>query len=308
MIFNYGRREVTNYLLCNALFWLDQYHIDGLRVDAVASMLYLDYSRKAGEWIPNRFGGRENLEAIDFLRRMNEAVYARGDGAVTIAEESTAWPMVSRPTYVGGLGFGYKWNMGWMHDTLLYMSKDPVHRKYHHDSLTFGLLYAFTENFILPLSHDEVVHGKGSLLAKMPGDRWQKFANLRAYLTFMYTMPGKKLLFMGGEFAQEREWNHDIGLDWQLLDDPMHAGVRRLVRDLNHLYRGMSVTARAGLRARRVSNGSIATTPSKASFPISGAARNRSVRGDRLQFHTGCASQLPYRRAARRILSRGPQQ
>ncbi|MGB9187119.1 MAG: 1,4-alpha-glucan branching protein GlgB [Methylovirgula sp.] len=238
LIFNYGRREVTNYLLCNALFWLDQYHIDGLRVDAVASMLYLDYSRKEGDWIPNRFGGRENLEAIDFLRRMNEAIYERGDGAVTIAEESTAWPMVSRPTYVGGLGFGYKWNMGWMHDTLLYMSKDPVHRKFHHDSLTFGLLYAFTENFILPLSHDEVVHGKGSLLAKMPGDRWQKFANLRAYLTFMYTMPGKKLLFMGGEFAQEREWSHDTGLEWKLLDDPKHAGMRRLVHDLNQLYRG----------------------------------------------------------------------
>ncbi len=238
LIFNYGRREVTNYLLCNALFWLDQYHIDGLRVDAVASMLYLDYSRAEGEWIPNRFGGRENLEAIDFLRRMNEAVYGRGNGAVTIAEESTAWPMVSRPTYVGGLGFGYKWNMGWMHDTLLYMSKDPVHRKFHHDSLTFGLLYAFTENFILPLSHDEVVHGKGSLLAKMPGDRWQKFANLRVYLTFMYTMPGKKLLFMGGEFAQEREWSHDAGLEWKLLDDPKHAGMQRLVRDLNRLYQG----------------------------------------------------------------------
>ena len=239
LVFNYGRREVANYLLCNALFWLDRYHVDGLRVDAVASMLYLDYSRKEGDWIPNRFGGRENLEAIDFLRRMNEAVYARGNGTFTVAEESTAWPMVSRPTYVGGLGFGYKWNMGWMHDTLLYMSKDPVHRKHHHGILTFGLLYAFTENFILPLSHDEVAHGKGSLLAKMPGDRWQKFANLRGYLTFMYTMPGKKLLFMGGEFAQEREWNHDIGLDWQLLDNPMHAGVQRLLSDLNHLYRSI---------------------------------------------------------------------
>ena len=239
LIFNYGRREVTNYLLCNALFWLDQYHVDGLRVDAVASMIYLDYSREKGDWIPNRFGGRENLEAIDFLRRMNEAVYARGDGAFTIAEESTAWPMVSQPTYLGGLGFGYKWNMGWMHDTLLYMSKDPVYRKHDHGTLTFGLLYAFTENFVLPLSHDEVAHGKGSLLAKMPGDRWQKFANLRSYLTFMYTMPGKKLLFMGGEFAQEREWNHDIGLDWPLLDNPMHASMQRLVRDLNHLYRGI---------------------------------------------------------------------
>jgi 1,4-alpha-glucan branching enzyme len=239
LIYNYGRREVTNYLLCNALFWLDQYHIDGLRVDAVASMLYLDYSRKEGDWIPNRFGGRENLDAIDFLRRMNEAVYGRGDGPFTVAEESTAWPMVSRTAYVGGLGFGYKWNMGWMHDTLHYMSRDPVHRHHHHDSLTFGLLYAFTENFILPLSHDEVVHGKGSLLGKMPGDRWQKFANLRAYFAFMYTMPGKKLLFMGGEFAQEREWNHDVGLDWQLLDEPLHAGVQRLVCDLNHSYRSI---------------------------------------------------------------------
>ncbi len=239
LIFNYGRREVANYLLCNALFWLDRYHVDGLRVDAVASMLYLDYSRHEGDWIPNQFGGRENLEAIDFLRRMNEAVYAHGEGAFTVAEESTAWPMVSRPTYVGGLGFGYKWNMGWMHDTLLYMSKDPVYRKHYHDSLTFGLLYAFTENFVLPLSHDEVVHGKGSLLNKMPGDRGQKFANLRAYLTFMYTMPGKKLLFMGNEFAQEREWNHDAGLDWHLLDESLHAGVRLLVRDLNHSYRGI---------------------------------------------------------------------
>lgn len=237
LIFNYGRGEVVNYLLANALFWVDRYHVDGLRVDAVASMLYLDYSRAEGDWIPNRFGGRENLEAIDFLRRMNELVYERGDGATTIAEESTTWPMVSRPTYLGGLGFGYKWNMGWMHDTLTYMSKEPVHRRHHHDLLTFGLLYAFTENFVLPLSHDEVVHGKGSLIRKMPGDRWQKFANLRAYYGFMYTMPGKKLLFMGGEFAQEREWNHDSGLDWHLLGDPMHAGMQHLVRDLNSMYR-----------------------------------------------------------------------
>ena len=239
LIYNYGRREVANYLIGNALFWVDRYHIDGLRVDAVASMLYLDYSRREGEWIPNRFGGRENLEAIDFLRQMNEAVYARDEGAITIAEESTAWPMVSRPAYVGGLGFGYKWNMGWMHDTLLYMSKDPIHRKYLHDRLTFGLLYAFSENFVLPLSHDEVVHGKGSLFGKMPGDRWQKFANLRAYYGFMYSMPGKKLLFMGGEFAQEREWNHDAGLDWHLLADPMHRGVQQLIRDLNGLYRAL---------------------------------------------------------------------
>jgi 1,4-alpha-glucan branching enzyme len=237
LIYNYGRREVANFLLSSALYWLREFHIDGIRVDAVASMLYLDYSRSEGQWIPNAFGGRENLDAIGFLRRMNELVFGEA-GATSVAEESTAWPMVSRPTYVGGLGFGFKWNMGWMHDTLRYMSLDPIHRKYHHNELTFGLLYAFHENFILPLSHDEVVHGKGSLINKMPGDRWQRFANLRAYLAFMWTHPGKKLLFMGGEFAQEREWNHDIGLDWQLLGDPYHEGVRRVVRDLNQLYRG----------------------------------------------------------------------
>ena len=236
LIYNYGRREVANFLLSSALYWLREFHIDGIRVDAVASMLYLDYSRQEGQWIPNAFGGRENLDAIAFLRRMNELVFGE-TGATSVAEESTAWPMVSRPVYVGGLGFGFKWNMGWMHDTLRYISKDPVHRKYHHNDLTFGLLYAFHENFILPLSHDEVVHGKGSLISKMPGDQWQRFANLRVYLAFMWTHPGKKLLFMGGEFAQQREWNHDIGLDWQLLGDPLHDGVRRLVRDLNHLYR-----------------------------------------------------------------------
>jgi 1,4-alpha-glucan branching enzyme len=239
LIYNYGRTEVSNFLLSNGLYWLDRYHIDALRVDAVASMLYLDYSRQAGEWIPNREGGRENIEAVAFLRRLNELVFGNHPGATTAAEESTAWPNVSRPTSMGGLGFGYKWNMGWMHDTLAYMSTDAIYRKYHHHQLTFGLLYAFSENFILPLSHDEVVHGKGSLLGKMPGDRWQRFANLRAYYGFMFTHPGKKLLFMGGEFGQEREWNHDRSLDWHLLSDPMHGGLQRLVRDLNQAYRSV---------------------------------------------------------------------
>jgi 1,4-alpha-glucan branching enzyme len=237
LIYNYGRREVANFLLANALFWLKHYHVDGLRVDAVASMLYLDYSRQPGQWIPNQYGGNENLDAIAFLHRLNELAYGEATGTMTVAEESTAWPSVSLPTYLGGLGFGYKWNMGWMHDTLSYIGEDPVYRKYHHHQLTFGLIYAFTENFVLPLSHDEVVHGKGSLLGKMPGDRWQKFANLRAYFGFMFGHPGKKLLFMGSELAQEREWNHDASLDWYLLDDPMHRGVQMLVRDLNRLYR-----------------------------------------------------------------------
>jgi 1,4-alpha-glucan branching enzyme len=236
-IYNFGRNEVRGFLLSNALFWLSKFGIDGLRVDAVASMLYRNYSRKEGEWVPNIYGGVENLEAIDFLRRMNELVYANHHDAVTVAEESTSWPMVSRPTWLGGLGFGFKWNMGWMHDTLQYMSKEPIHRKFHHNSLTFGLLYAFTENFILPLSHDEVVHGKGSLIGKMPGDIWQKFANLRAYYTFMYTMPGKKLLFMGAEIGQWNEWNHDASLDWHLLQHREHAGLSRALKDLNWLYR-----------------------------------------------------------------------
>jgi 1,4-alpha-glucan branching enzyme len=237
LIYNYGRREVSNFLLANALYWLERFGIDGLRVDAVASMLYLDYSRKPGEWIPNRFGGNENLEAISFLKRLNELVFSERIGTTTIAEESTAWPGVSRPTYLGGLGFGFKWNMGWMHDTLSYMSKDPGYRQHHHHQLTFGLHYAFSENFVLPLSHDEVVHGKGSLIGKMPGDRWQKFANLRSYFGFMWGHPGKKLLFMGGEFAQEAEWSHERALDWHMLDDHMHGGVQSLIRDLNRLYR-----------------------------------------------------------------------
>ncbi len=237
LIYNYGRREVANFLIGNALFWLKQYHLDALRVDAVASMLYLDYSRKPGEWLPNRYGGRENLEAIDFIKRLNELVFSEVPGATTMAEESTDWPGVSRPLYAGGLGFGYKWNMGWMHDTLAYMRENPVHRRWHHNQMTFGLLYAFSENFVLPLSHDEVVHGKGSLIAKMPGDDWQKFANLRAYYGFMWGHPGKKLLFMGGEFAQWREWNHDASLDWHLLEYDPHRGVQNLVRDLNRVYR-----------------------------------------------------------------------
>ncbi len=236
-IFNYGRNEVRGFLLSSALYWLNRYHADGLRVDAVASMLYLDYSRKSGQWLPNKFGGRENLEAVDFLRRFNIEVYKEHPDVQTIAEESTAWPLVSRPTYLGGLGFGMKWDMGWMHDTLAYMSKDPVHRRFDHHQLTFRMLYAFTENYMLPLSHDEVVHGKGSLLSKMPGDDWQKFANLRLLLAYMYAMPGKKLLFMGAEFGQWREWNHEESLDWHLLDQPMHSGISRWTGDLNRVMR-----------------------------------------------------------------------
>lgn len=237
LVYNYGRAEVSNFLIANAKFWMEEYHIDGLRVDAVASMLYRDYSREEGEWVPNVHGGRENLEAIGFLKQMNEAVYAAHPDAMTIAEESTAFPGVCARTSEGGLGFGFKWNMGWMNDTLRYMAEDPVNRKYHHDKMTFGLHYAFSENFVLPLSHDEVVHGKGSLLGRMPGDDWQRFANLRAYYGFMWGHPGKKLMFMGGEFAQVAEWNHEQSLDWHLLDESNHAGVQRLVRDLNKLYR-----------------------------------------------------------------------
>jgi 1,4-alpha-glucan branching enzyme len=236
-IFNYGRAEVRSFLMSSAMFWLDKYHADGLRVDAVASMLYLDYSRKQGEWIPNKYGGRENLEAIDFLRRFNEEAYKEHPDIQTIAEESTAWPMVSRPVYVGGLGFGMKWDMGWMHDTLVYFAHEPIHRQFHHNMLTFRMLYGFTENFVLPLSHDEVVHGKGSLLNKMPGDEWQKFANLRLLFAYMFAQPGKKLLFMGDEFGQGNEWSHDRSLDWWLLQFPVHQGLQKWVRDLNHLVR-----------------------------------------------------------------------
>ena len=236
LIFNYGRSEVRTFLMSNALFWLEEFHVDGLRVDAVASMLYLDYSRKAGEWIPNRHGGREHLEAVSFLQQLNVETHARVPGTITVAEESTAWPAVSRPTYVGGLGFTFKWNMGWMHDILEYMGQDPVHRRWHHGQITFSMLYAFTENFVLPFSHDEVVHGKRSMLDKMPGDLWQKHANLRALYGYMFAHPGKKLMFMGAEFGQWREWNYDASLDWHLLDDPLHDGLRQWVRDLNHTY------------------------------------------------------------------------
>ena len=237
LVFNFGRHEVRNFLTSNALFWLRDYHADGIRVDAVASMLYLDYSRREGEWVPNQFGGREDLDAVAFLKQLNELLYGREPGIISAAEESTAWPGVSRPTYLGGLGFGFKWNMGWMHDTLRYFEQEPIYRRYHHHELTFSLMYAFSENFILPLSHDEVVHGKGSLYSKMPGDRWQKLANLRTLYAYMWAHPGKQLLFMGGEFAQEAEWSHERSLDWHLLERPEHAGIQSLVRDLNRLYR-----------------------------------------------------------------------
>jgi 1,4-alpha-glucan branching enzyme len=236
LVFNFGRNEVRNFLISNALYWIEEFHLDGLRVDAVASMLYLDYSREEGEWVPNEFGGRENLDAIEFLKQLNTVVHGEHPGVLMIAEESTAWPGVTRPVYLGGLGFGFKWNMGWMHDTLLYFSKEPIFRRFHHNQLTFSMMYAFSENFALPLSHDEVVHGKGSLINKMPGDKWQRLANLRSLFAYMWAHPGKKLLFMGGEFAQEREWDHDQSLDWHLLEDANHEGMRRLIADLNRVY------------------------------------------------------------------------
>jgi 1,4-alpha-glucan branching enzyme len=239
LVFNYGRNEVRNFLISNALYWMKEFHIDGLRVDAVASMLYLDYSREEGQWVPNQYGGRENLDAIEFMQELNSVVHQENPGALMIAEESTAWGGVSRPVHLGGLGFGFKWNMGWMHDTLSYWSKDPIYRRFHHNQVTFSMVYAWSENFTLPLSHDEVVHGKGSLVGKMPGDKWQRFANLRALYAYMWSHPGKMLLFMGGELGQEREWNHDLSLDWHVLDDPLHWGVQRFVADLNKTYKGL---------------------------------------------------------------------
>ncbi len=299
LVYNLGRREVANFLIANALYWIEQFDIDGLRVDAVASMLYRDYSRAPGEWLPNKYGGRENLEAIDFFRRLNHVVLTRFPHVAMMAEESTAWPMVTRPPEMGGLGFSYKWNLGWMNDTLNYMSRDPVHRKFHQNDITFGLLYAFHENFILPLSHDEVVHGKRSLLAKMPGDHWQKFANLRAYYAFMFAHPGKKLLFMGDEFAQTTEWNHDQSLPWHLLDHAEHRGVQALVRDLNpRAARAASARFRRGrfqlgrLRRQRCERPRVpATCPRRRTFP----AR-------RLQFHAGHPARLSSRRPFSRPL------
>ncbi len=264
LVFNLGRNEVRSFLLSSALYWLGVFHADGLRVDAVASMLYLDYSRKHGEWIPNEFGGRENIEAISFLRRLNEDVYKVHPDVQVIAEESTSWPMVSRPTYVGGLGFGMKWDMGWMHDTLRYFALDSVHRKFHHNDLTFRAMYAFSENFVLPLSHDEVVHGKGSLIRKMPGDEWRRFANLRLLFAHMYSQPAKKLIFMGGEFGQWREWNHDASLDWSQLDSAPNAGLQRWVEDLNKAYRDIPALHELDF-SRKASNGSTAATRRTAS-------------------------------------------
>ena len=324
-MFNFGRNEVSNFLVANALYWLEEFHIDGLRVDAVASMLYLDYSRKAGEWVPNQFGGRENLEAVAFLKEVNEAVYADHPGAMTIAEESTAWPAVSRPTYLGGLGFGFKWNMGWMHDTLDYFTPGPdlppvpPQRADLRPACTPG-----TENFVLPLSHDEVVHGKGSLLAKMPGDRWQQLANLRALFAWMWAHPGKQLLFMGGELAQETEWSHDRSLDWYLLHDPAHQGIQALVRSLNRVYRDHPALwqrdfSDEGFRwidASDTDNSVLSFlrfgTGAKAALLASGGAGRRQPARDRRpalrgQPHPGAAARLPHRAARRRTLARGAQ-
>ena len=303
-IYDFGRREVANFLAVNALYWFERFHVDGLRVDAVASMLYLDYSRKVGEWAPNVHGGNQNLEAVAFLQKVNSLVYERYPGALMIAEELTAWPGVSHPVHAGGLGFGFKWNMGWMNDTLRYIAQDPIYRRWSHDRLTFGLLYAFAENFILPISHDEVVHGKGSLIGKMPGDEWSKFANARVYYAFMWGHPGKKLLFMGQEFGQMREWSEDLPLDWELTEFPLHAGLSRLLRDLNRLYRGTrSLYARdCEPEGFRVAGGG---RQGQFRFRVAAARRSRrpAGRGNR-QFYSRAASKLPHRSAGARSLAR----
>ena len=307
LVFNYGRHEVRNFLVANALFWMREYHVDGIRVDAVASMLYLDYSRKAGEWVPNEFGGREDLDAVSFLKELNEVLFAREPGVISAAEESTAWPGVSRPTYLGGLGFGFKWNMGWMHDTLEYFQQDPIYRRYHHHELTFSLVYAFTENFVLPLSHDEVVHGKGSLINKMPGDPWQKRANLRALYAFMWAHPGKKLLFMGQEFGQEAEWSHERSLDWHLLENPDHCGIQALVRDLNARLQG----ARGAVGARLRRGGLLVARAQRRRVQRrrlrARVARGQGHRAVRRQPLAGAARALPARAAAAGALGRAPQ-
>ena len=307
LIYNFGRSEVRGFLTASALYWLRNFHVDGLRVDAVASMLYRNYSRKPGEWIPNIHGGVENLEAVAFIRHMNAVVHERCPGAMTIAEESTAWPGVSRPISEGGLGFDYKWNMGWMHDTLRFMERDPVHRRWHHEDLTFGLVYAFSENYVLPLSHDEVVHEKASLIGKMHGDDWQKFASLRAYLGFMWTHPGKKLLFMGGELAQWREWDHDAALDWPLLAYERHRGVRQLVCDLNRVYRARRSPARARRRSFRFS---LADPRGLRQFGLRLFAKRHGKRAPgsgHLQHDARASPSLSRRRSARRRLARAPQ-
>ena len=305
-VFDFGRREVRNFLVANALFWLEEFHVDGLRVDAVASMLYLDYSRPEGEWLPNQYGGRENLDAVAFLQEMNATVYRRVPGAVTIAEESTAWPGVTRPTHLGGLGFGFKWNMGWMHDTLDYVSQDPVYRQFHHHQMTFSLMYAFSENFILPLSHDEVVHGKGSLLGKMPGDHWQQAATLRALLAFMWAHPGKQLLFMGGEFGQGAEWADGRSLDWWLLEDPLHSGLQRLTGDLNRVYRATPALWHAGHLAGRVLLDR-RQRRRRQHVLVPALGRRRLGAGLRGQLRRRPARGLPARAAAHRALAGGRQ-
>ncbi len=299
LIFNYGRNEVRNFLLSNALFWLEEYHIDGLRVDAVASMLYLDYSRNVGEWIPNRFGGRENLEAIGFLQQLNSLTHGEHPGTITAAEESTSWPGVSRPVHTGGLGFTYKWNMGWMHDILQYVHENPVHRRWHHALVTFSALYMHSENFILPFSHDEVVHGKGAMLDKMPGDAWQKRATLRTLYAYMFGHPGKKLMFMGDEFGQWREWSHDRSLDWHLLDDGAHAGMRRYVQDLNHLYfqRAGAGGFRARLRSGRLPLDRLQRQREQRRLDGPVRARSPRLSRDALQLHARPAPRVPHRRA-----------